>query len=165
MVEEDGIRLKEVRRWIQRCAADPSRLATASPACGAWLLRFDVVLAEPALQKVVVERRAEDGSWRLLRGRMTIEFRAEAARPRTTIRREFCVPLGGPGDTLRIAVRGIGRVGVSNVELTDGVCVLRPHGRAATRLKVIGLRAPRDGFPVPDWDRNSGPAALVFTGR
>ena len=165
MVGEDGVRLRKLRRWIRRCAADPSRLAAASPVCGAWLLRFDVVLAEPALQKVVVERLAKDGSWRLLRGRMAIEFRAEAARPRTTIRREFCVPLGGPGDALRIAVRGVGRVGVSNVELTDGVRVLRPHWRGAARLKVIGLRAPRDGFPVLDWDRNSGPTALVSTGR
>src|SRR5580658_2537441 len=52
MVERDAARLRGLGRWLARCIADPARLATASPVCGAWQLRFDVLLAEPALQRV-----------------------------------------------------------------------------------------------------------------
>jgi hypothetical protein len=162
MVERDAVRLRELRLWIGRCAARPSLLASASPVCGAWQLHLDVVLSEPALQKVVVEARGRDGSWRLLHGRMMIEFRANAARPRASLRRELSVPVGGPDEALRIGVRGIGRVRVSNVELTDGVSSLRPAGWPAARQRSIGLPAPGDGFPDVDWGRNSGEVLLSF---
>jgi len=162
MVEKDAARLREVRLWAGRCAARPSLLATASPVCGAWQLIFDVVLTEPALQRVVVEARGRDGTWSLLCGRTAIEFRANAARPRTAIRREFSVPVPGPDAGLRIAVRGIGRVVLANVELTDGVTALRPDGWPASRHRVVGVAAPAEGFPVPDWDRNSGEVVLHF---
>jgi hypothetical protein len=162
IVERDAARLRELRLWIKRCAADPRRLATASPVCGAWQLRFDVLLAEPALQRVLVECRRADGSWQIIHGRMTLEFRAEAARPRSGIRREFSVPADGPGAEMRIAVRGIGRVVVANVELTDGVESLRPRGWAAARRRPIGLQAPGSGFPDLDWTRNAASVALDF---
>jgi hypothetical protein len=162
MVEEDAARLRELRLWLRRCAARPALLSTGSPVCGAWQLLFDVVLSEPALQRVLVEARGADGIWRVLHGRMAIEFRAQTARPRTSIRREFSVPVAGPDGALRIAVRGVGRVGVANVELTDGVASLRPIGWPAARQRVIGLRAQRAGFPALDWDRNSGEVALAF---
>jgi hypothetical protein len=162
VVERDAERLRGLRLWLRRCAADPSRLASASPVCGAWQLRFDVVLAEPALQKVVVEGLRADGSWETVHGRMMIEFRAEAARPRSGLRREFSVPVAGPGAGLRIAVRGIGRVGVANVELTDGAVALRPIGWPPARTRTIGLPAPQAGFPELDWSRNAGSVALRF---
>jgi hypothetical protein len=133
--------------------------------CGAWQLLFDVVLSEPALQRVVVEARGADGAWRLLHGRMTIEFRANAARPRTSIRREFSAPVARPDEALRIGVRGIGRVGVANVELTDGITSMRPMGWPAARQRVIGLAPPRDGLPRLDWDINTGAVALNFRRR
>jgi hypothetical protein len=154
-----------LRRWIVRSLADPSVLSTASAVCGAWQLRFDVLLSEPALQKVVVEQRGTDGAWSLLHGRTTIEFRAEAARPRTTIRREFSVPVNGAEACLRIAVRGLGRVSIADVELTDGVTVLRPRGWNAARRTVVGDRAPRNGFPDLDWERNAGSVELEFGGK
>jgi hypothetical protein len=162
MVEKDASRLRELRLWIGRCAQRPRLLSTASPVCGAWQLIFDVVLSEPALQKVVVEARDGDGIWHLLHGRMTIEFRANAARPRSAIRREFSVPVAGQQQELRIGVRGIGRVTVANVELTDGVSPMRPAGWPAARQRVLGRPAPRGGFPVPDWERNTGEVVLVF---
>jgi hypothetical protein len=162
IVERDAARLRELRLWLKRCAAKPALLSTASPACGAWQLIFDVVLSEPALQKVVVETRGPDGEWRLLHGRMTIEFRAGAARRRASIRREFSVPVDDPDQELRIAVRGIGRVSVANVELTDGVAVLRSRAWPAARCRVVGLPAPQEGFPNLDWDRNCGEVALDF---
>jgi hypothetical protein len=165
IVERDAMRLRSFRRWIVRSLADPSVLSTASPVCGAWQLRFDVLLAEPALQKVVIEQRGADGTWRLLHGRTTIEFRAEAARPRTAIRRELSVPVDGIEACLRIAVRGLGRVSITDVELTDGVTVLRPRGWNAARRTVVGDRAPRNGFPDLDWERNAGCVGLQFGGK
>jgi hypothetical protein len=159
---QDVRRLRALRRWIERCAADPARLACASPVCGAWQLRFDVLLAKPALQRVVVECRGPGGSWRTLHARTMVEFRAEAARPRTDIRREFSVPVAGPGAALRIAVRGIGRVAVAGVDLTDGVRTIRPRGWSAARRVSIGAPAPRSGFPSLDWERNAASVALDF---
>jgi hypothetical protein len=49
---------------------------------------------------------------------------------------------------LRLAVRGLGQVGVSNVELTNGVLTFRPHGWPTTRQKILGRPAPRQGFPA-----------------
>jgi hypothetical protein len=165
IVAQDALRLRALRRWIERCAADPARLATASPVGGAWQLHLDVLLAAPALQKVIVESRGPGGAWQPLHGRMTIEFRAAAARPKTHIRREFSVPVPGPDTELRVAVRGIGRVGIANVELTDGVTSLRARGWTAARRLFIGAAAPRRGFPNLDWDRNTGTVVLEFSGK
>ena len=162
VVRQDAVRLKALRRWILGCAADPRRLAGSSPVCGAWQLRFDVLVERPALQRVAVELRGKDGAWRTLHARTTIEFRALAARPRTSIRREFSVPVPGPGSALRIAVRGIGRVAIAQVELTDGVTLLRPRGWSAARRRAIGAAAPRAGFPTVDWGTNTGAVALDF---
>jgi glycosyl hydrolase family 20 len=162
IVGQDAARLRALRLWIARAAGDPSRLSEPSPVCGAWQLNFDVVLSEPALQKVVVEARDAGGPWRMLYGRMALEFRAEAARPRAGIRREASVPVPGPGCELRIAVRGIGRLGVANVELTDGVEVLRPAGWPTRRVRTLGSRAPADGFPDLDWERNEASLPLRF---
>jgi hypothetical protein len=162
IVERDAQRLAALLRWITRAAANPTRLKSASPVCGAWQLRFDVLLSRPALQRVVVECRNPDGSWQLLHARMTLEFRAEAARPRTDIRREFSVPVPSPEAPLRIAVRGVGQVGIANVDLSDGVSILRPAGWAASTRKTLGRAAPRRGFPVLDWERNTASVALDF---
>jgi len=162
IVGEDARRLRALRRWILRARGRPARLSAASPVCGAWQLQFDVLLTEPALQKVVVECLGPDGSWRSLYGRMALEFRAEAARPRVDIRREASVPVPGPDSTLRIAVRGIGRLGVANVELTDGATVLRPRGWDARRTRTLGRRAPAAGFPDLDWERNEADIPLRF---
>jgi len=162
IVGNDARRLRELRRWLMCAAAEPSALRTGSPVCGAWQLRFDVLLSRPALQRIVVECRGPDGTWRLLYGRMALEFRAEAARPRTDIRREFSVPVPGPGSAFRIAVRGVGQVGIAHIDLTDGVAVLRPARWASATRRIIGRPAPRQGFPVLDWETNRGAVLLDF---
>ncbi len=158
----DEARLRALRRWIKGCAADPGRLTTASPVCGAWQLRFDVILDRPALQRVVVEARDPGGPWRALQARTTVEFRAAAARPRASLRREFSVAVAGPDTGLRIAVRGLGRVGIARVELTDGIRVLHARGWNAARRRMLGFAAPPAGFPSLDWERNTGSVILEF---
>jgi hypothetical protein len=111
---------------------------------------------------VVAEQRTVDGAWQDLHGRFTMEFRGEAARPRTAIRREFSVPVAGPSAPLRIAVRGIGRVGIANVELTNGVLTLRPRGWPAGRVRTIGPKAPASGFPSLDLETDAGSLEPVF---
>ena len=81
MVARDPVRLRALRRWIARCAADPARLATASPVCGAWQLRFDVLLTEPALQRMVVEcREPEDRGGSSMGARRSSSGRKPPAR-------------------------------------------------------------------------------------
>jgi hypothetical protein len=162
IVATDARRLEALRRWVVRAASDPRRLAGPSPVCGAWQLRFDVLLLEPALQRVVVECRERGGTWRLLHSRMALEFRAEAARPRTDIRREFSVPVPGPAARLRIGVRGVGRIGIAGVELTDGVSVLAARGWTPATRRTVGTVPPRRGLPALDWERNSGAVVLDF---
>ena len=162
MVARDAGRLRALRRWIARSAANPSRLFAASPVCGAWQLRLDVLVSEPAVQRIVVECRGPGDSWRVIHGRTAIEFRAEAARPRVRIRRELSVPVPGPGCALRVAVRGIGRVAIASPELTDGVASLRPRGWNAARRATLGRPALPRGLPALDWGRNADAVDLDF---
>ena len=162
VVAADAARLKALRGWITRAITDPRRLVAASPVCGRWQLTFDIVLTEPALQRIVVESQGPEGAWSAVHGRTLIEFRAEAARPKARIRREFSVPVDDPAVPLRVAIRGIGRVMLSQVELTDGVRSLRPLGWAPARLRTLGKRAPRSGFPDLDWSRNEEAVLLRF---
>ncbi len=161
-VGRDAVRLRSLRRWLRAAAADPTRLGRASPVCGAWQLRFIVRLTAPALQKVVVEQQNPDGTWAVIHGRFTIEFRAFAARPRTDLRREFSVPVGGPVAPLRIGVRGLGQVDIGQVDLTNGVTTLKPLGWPAGSWQTIGETAPARGLPAIDWSRNTGAATPGF---
>lgn len=158
----DAGRLQAWQQWLARMRQKPVLLREATPVCGAWQLQFVVHNFAPALQKVVVERRRPDGPWEELRGRFTIEFRAVAAQPRTGIRREFTVPVDSPSDALRIAVRGIGQVKISHVDLTDGVTRLQPRDWPTARRKVIGHPAPRQGFPELDLSKNQDELPLAF---
>jgi hypothetical protein len=48
---------------------------------------------------------------------------------------------------LRLAVRGVGQVAISHVELTDGVVRVRPAGWLISQKEILGRPAPRRGFP------------------
>ncbi|HTL68452.1 MAG TPA: family 20 glycosylhydrolase [Lacunisphaera sp.] len=153
MLRQDAVRLASWRRWLRSVARRPEIAWQKSPVAGAWQLQFMVHNFAPALQRVVVEQMTGDGSWREIAGRFTIEFRAHAARPRTRIRREFIAPLDSPDHPLRIAVRGIGQVAISQVILTNGV-ESRPI-RGSRGPKILGRRAPERGWPAPDWQANA----------
>jgi len=145
ILDADATRLRTWREWLRAVRRTPEKVFAASPVCGAWQLTFIVHNFAPALQRVVVEQRQPDGSWRELLGRHTIEFRAEAASPRTGIRRPFSVPVGSPDDVLRISVHGLGQVGIERIELTNGVEILRPPAKRGRT--ILGRPAPHHGFP------------------
>jgi len=65
-----------------------------------------------------------------------------------------------PFARLRIAVRGVGQVGISNVELTNGVEVCEARG--FRNRKLLGSSAPSRGMPSMDWTRNCGELELLF---
>ncbi len=165
MVAADAERLRHWRRWLQHAASHPAIAWQSTPLCGAWQLQFIVHNFAPALQQVVVEQRQPDGSWRIRHGLYTIEFRAFAARPRTRIRREISVPIDDPRAPLRLAVRGVGQVAISHIELTDGVIRQHARGWPRARRKILGRPAPPRGFPAMDFEKNAGAVIVVFAGR
>ena len=197
MLERDSERLREWTHWLRAAARKPDLIWGATPVCGAWQLQFTVHNFAPALQKVVVEQQRPDGTWEMIHGLYTIEFRARAARPRSNQRREISVPIpvaasaserkledsplpgarghpilplppaDGQGNSmppLRIAVRGLGQVGISRLELTNGVTRLRPRGKPWTARQILGRPAPQRGFPSIEFDTNAGAIELDFGG-
>ncbi|HEX2101346.1 MAG TPA: family 20 glycosylhydrolase, partial [Candidatus Synoicihabitans sp.] len=123
----DAERLAQWRAWLRDLNRDPTTLDRPSPIVGAWQLQFVVVNFAPALSRVVVEQGQADGTWQELQGRHTIEFRTVAARPRANVRRAFVVSVDRPQKPLRLALRGVGQVAITQVELTDGVSFRRPR--------------------------------------
>ena len=163
VLDRDEQRLARWQKWLGRAARKPNLIWGETPVCGAWQLRCVVHNFAPAVQRVVVEQLGADGSWKVLHGRNTIEFRAFAARPRANISREFNVPISDPGAPLRLAVRGVGQVAFSRIELTDGVKEWPALGWPSRRRKILGQPAPRRGFPELNWTTNRGVLRLRFS--
>ena len=157
---DDAARLRTWRQWLARVRRRPTGAGDCSPLCGRWQLSFTVRNFEPALQKIVVEQQQSDGAWHELHSRFTIEFRAAAARPRTNLRRPFSLPLDNPAAPLRLGVRGLGRVGIGNIALSDGVTIRRP--KPSRWQFILGHRAPAHGWPVFSLGQNADERALIF---
>ena len=149
ILDTDAARLSAWKKWLAAVAKKPARALDPSPIFGRWQLSFVVHNTKPALQKVLVEQQAADGTWTTLAARFTIEFRAKAARPHATIKREFSVSVNEEVTThpLRIALRGVGEVAVSHVMLTDGVTTRRPANWPQRERRALGTPAPASGFP------------------
>ena len=195
ILDRDAQRLRKWTRWLSDVARKPELVWQATPVCGVWQLQFTVHNFAPALQKVVVEQQQPDGTWAALHELHTIEFRAFAARPRTTIQREFSVPIPAAAISnadrsetlkaerlkqeeyipvsrspdfpisfrlLRIAVRGIGQIAISRVELTDGVTRIWPLGLQRTARPILGRRTPQRVFPKIDSEWGSAAIGLRF---
>ena len=164
ILELDAQRLQHWRRWLTRCSRRPEAANAGSPVAAAWRVELTVINFAPAVQRVSIEQLGTDGSWRELHGRFTIEFRTPAARPQANLRREFVAPLEDPSRALRIVVRGIGEVALSQVQLTNGVEYRRargPAGRPRGRLQ-LGRPAPTKGWPELDLSRPSAIHGLEF---
>ncbi|MFA5264330.1 MAG: family 20 glycosylhydrolase [Opitutaceae bacterium] len=167
LLEADLKRLATWERWLARLARRPAIVWQATPVIGAWQLQFTVHNFAPALQRVAVEELQNDGAWRELHGRYTIEFRSSAARPHSPAKKEFSVPISAKAATsgktlVRIAVRGLGQVAISHVEASNGVRHLRSAGWHARDKRLLGEPAPKEGFPEIDMGRNRGEAPLAF---
>lgn len=162
ILDLDEQRLKTWRAWLRAATRQPTQAWQASPVCGAWQLEFIVHNLAPAVQKVVVQECDPTGRWVDLHGRFTIEFRAAAARPRSTVRRRFSVPVRSRDTQLRIGVRGIGQVGISRIVLTNGVVDLQPDAPRRSRIQKIGEPAPSAGLPEIDWSTDRGTISLRF---
>ena len=160
MLAADALRLRVWRAWLARCRRQPFHAWESSPVTGRWQLSFAVHNFAPALQKVVVEQQQPGGTWLMLHGRFTIEFRAAAARSHARFQQPFSTPIDDPAAPLRIAVRGLGQVAIGNIVLTDGVTSRRQkHPR---RKIILGRQAPRRGWPELDWKRNADQHVVAF---
>ena len=145
LLDADAKRLIAWRAWLKGAMKAPALCMQATPVCGAWQLQFMVHNIAPAVQKVVVEQQAPDGSWHELASRYTIEFRAYAARPRTKLKHEFTVPLASPQTPLRLQVGGIGQVEISHIVVSNGLITLselKSKGR-----RKLGAKSVNHGFP------------------
>ncbi len=143
----DAGRLRDWRAWLTRARRELALISGPTPVCGAWQLQFIVHNFAPAAQRVAVEQRQPDGTWRELAARHTIEFRSTAARPTSKLRRDFNVPVDDPRAPLRLTVRGGGQVAFSHFVLTDGVRTIREKDWRARR--VLGTSVPVGTWPPP----------------
>lgn len=149
LLASDAKRLDQLIQWLKHAASQPDLIAKNTPVCGAWQLQFMVHNFAPAVQRVLVEQQDSGGIWRELASRYTIEFRAQAARPRTKIKREFTVPLDSREAAVRITLKGVGQVAISHMALTDGIETRRKH--PFRQPKIMGKRAPAQGWPGFDF--------------
>jgi hypothetical protein len=168
MVGADAARLRSWRAWLRGCRPPGTGAWDASPVAGAWQLLFTARNFEPALQRVVVERRTPEGGWREIAGTFLIEFLARSARPRSTASHRVSLPVAWEGPpsrppALRIAVRGFGRVAVGAAVFTNGPARLSLSLEGA-REAVLGRRAPASGFPELNLLLNRASRRLVFPG-
>lgn len=165
VVHADALRLKEWIRWLRAVRRSPRKALGPSPMGGAWQFACRLHLVAPALQQVVLERQAPNGEWRDVRSRFLVEFTAAGARRRTAIVRCFAAPVEGPNARLRLAVRGVGQVGVSDPRITDGLRVVKARGWGRGRTRRLGRPAPAEGFPELDWRRNAASVQLEFAAK
>ena len=157
ILTEDLKRVREWQGWLRTALKDASVLFGRTPVCGAWQCIFTVVNFEPAAQRISLEQQQLDGSWREIRGRHTIEFRAEAAQPKAQIERLFSTVLDDEIGALRVVCRGVGRVRIVGARFTNGV----ETRLAREKSFILGQRAPRAGFP--DVYAVTGARELRFT--
>lgn len=147
LLQRDAQRLEAWRQWLVTVRRQPALVVEATPVCGGWQLQFVVHNLAPAVARVLIEQQEPDGTWREIASRYTIEFRASAARPAARIRREFTVPVPSRTTPLRLALGGVGQVGISHMILTDGLKTL-PETRFR-RVRLLGRTAPKRGLPDP----------------
>ena len=165
VLRADAARLRSWLSWLKRCAHSPGLADGPSVMTGALQLQLNVLNFAPALQKIMIEQRGSDGMWRELRGRFTIEFSAEGAGKYSRVKRALSVAVDR-GDVLtpalRVSIRGLGQVKISDVELTDGITVNRPRKWPRGQARGIGQKAPPSGFPLLQWDTNADSLELSF---
>jgi hypothetical protein len=140
---EDSRRFRELQVWLRALKKNPALCLERTPVCGVWQCVFTVENFEPAVQRISLEQQQPDGTWREIRGRHTIEFRAEAARPTAKIEHPFSAALDGRTEALRVVCKGVGRVRICEMRCTNGIETFC----AKERNFILGARPPKHGFP------------------
>lgn len=140
------------------------RLHAGEPVLGPqWQLCYRVHNVAPAAQLVGIQQLAPDGTWEMRQACHTIEFLSAAAQRRGTHVREHAAPVAWDGNIsrtpkLRMVLRGLGQVVISDVALTDGVTSF-----AATRRRLrLGAATPKAGWPDLDWSADRAVADIRF---
>ena len=158
---QDTQRLAAWIDWLKLARSDPTLIHGPTPVCGRWQLQLWVHNLEPCAQRVGVEQQQPDGSWRELVSRPTQEFRTQAARATSRLKREFNVPIDDAALPLRLTLRGVGRVSLSQVQLHNGVETWR--AKDWTLLRSFGPPAPTQGFPTGYPNKLTAEAVLTFS--
>ena len=180
VLEEDCKRLAALEDFLRRCLKNLRHLWKSNPLTGRWHLLFRVRNFAPALQGTVVEMPGSNGEWKTVHNLWSLEFSANAGRPKADFRRCHSVPLDWDGKSsmkLRLGVRGLGRLEFYDMRLTNGVeirfplkmtkkqgTVQRLGGlrRHAPPGAVMGVRPPRKGFHFPDGSSTRATVELIF---
>lgn len=162
IVAGDQKKLTAWQRWLQRALKTPAHLDTRSPLLGGWQLSLTVHATRPNANAVVVQQQHPSGEWIDLRQRHTIEFRSNAARRRSPLKRGWSVPVDEPGLPLRLALRGVGEVAISQVFLTNGPETKWNQTWPKAVRQKFGQPAPESGWPNLDWTTDRDVLPLVF---
>lgn len=162
IVASDRRQLAAWKKWLSSVQKDAGNLMLASPLAGRWQLCLTVHVTRPAANLVVIQQQNETGEWSDLRLRHTIEFRSGSARPRSQVKRTWSVPIEEPDLPLRIGLRGVGEVVISQVRLTDGISTRTdPTWKPATRKKFSSTPISEGWVPL-DWSTNIDQFDLNF---
>ncbi len=162
ILQQDRQKLTAWQRWLERALRSPARLHTPSPILGGWQLSLTVHATRPNANIVVVQQQNADGNWVDLRQRHTIEFRSNAARRCSPLKRDWSLPIEDPKLPLRITLRGLGEVAISEVSLTNGPDTKWNKAWAKVIRKRLGHPAPESGWPGLDWTTDQDVLELIF---
>lgn len=123
LLEHDQLQLQMWLTWLRQSLLKPEQVMTANALVADWLLSFTVWNFAPAVQRVVVEQKAAD-EWQVVKSCHTIEFTSRGASPRSVSKHVYAAPISGSTDhppAMRLVIRGVGRVRLSKLRLTNGV--------------------------------------------
>lgn len=180
MIRADQRKLTEFEHFVKRVRKDPAHIFRSNPMTGQWQLLFWVRNFEPALQGAIVQVRENNGGWKDVHSVWSLEFLAESGQETANFRRHHSVALDWDGThplELRLAVRGFGRLEISDLCLTNGVQTMTPQKilntdgpvtnlkgllRSAPPHAVLGIRTPKSGFPPMDWSANQSGVEVEF---
>jgi hypothetical protein len=180
MLKKDRCQLQEIRQFTAGVQRDPRQVWAACPLAGRWQLTFQVRNFEPALQGTVVQMPDKNRQWKTIHTVYSLEFTAKAGSPTADFRRHHAVALDWDESEplrLRLAVHGFGRLEIYALRLIDGVQTLLPKkflrsGGQVERVaalqsrgrpgSILGIRAPRKGFPPIDWGADQGWIEVEF---
>ena len=162
ILKDDGEKLKAWKRWLYSTRRNVNHLLQTSPIAGRWQLCLTVHASRPTANLVVVQQQNKSGDWIDLRRRHTIEFRGHSAKACSQIKRPWSAPIEDPQRPIRIVLRGLGEVAISQVRLTDGITTKTNLTWKAALRKRLGTTAPTTGWPDLDWAKNINHVDLEF---